>query len=118
MIEGPNYYYKVIPFGLKNVGATYRRLMDKIFLNQIGKKSRGEKFLGFMIIHRGIEANPSKCQALIDMRCSTNVKEVRKLTGRLASLSFPTEKARPFFHMLKTQQPFGGMINMKQHLRT
>nr|KYP74292.1 Retrovirus-related Pol polyprotein from transposon 297 family [Cajanus cajan] len=38
------------------------------------------KFLGFLLTHRGIEANPDKCSAIIN-------KEVQQLTGRMASLS-------------------------------
>ena len=31
------YCYKVMPFGLKNAGATYQRLVNKMFSKQIGK---------------------------------------------------------------------------------
>ena len=31
------YCYRVMPFGLKNAGATYQRLVNKIFANKIGK---------------------------------------------------------------------------------
>ena len=103
--------YKVMPFGLKNAGATYQMLMNKMFVNQIGRnvhvyivdmlvKSRREddhlqdlketfgtlhsynmklnpskcafgvttgKFLGFMVFQRGIEANPDKFRAIVEM---------------------------------------------------
>ena len=31
------YCYKVMPFGLNNAGATYQRLVNKMFNKQIGK---------------------------------------------------------------------------------
>ena len=104
--------YKVMPFGLKNVGATYQRLVNHMFRPQIGRnvevyvddilvKSQDEgrhlddlqetfdtlrqyhmklnpskcafgvssgTFLGFMVSHRGIEANSDKIQAILDMK--------------------------------------------------
>ena len=32
-----NYHYNVMPFGLKNVGSTYQRILTKMFEPQLGK---------------------------------------------------------------------------------
>jgi len=121
MTADANYYYEVVPFGLKNTRVTYQRLMDKIFKGLIGRSVEvyvddivvksdsfeqhlkdldevfkalrgvnmklnpekctfgveGGKFLGFMLTHRGIEANPDKCQAILAMRSPKNIKEVQ-----------------------------------------
>ena len=117
--------YEVMPFGLKNAGATYQRLVNHMFRPQIGRnvkvyvddmlvKSLDEgkhlddlqetfntlrqynmklnpskcafgvasgKFLGFMVSHRGIEANPEKIKAILDMKPPQSIKEVQSLTG-------------------------------------
>jgi len=46
-----------------------------------------EKFLGFMLTHRGIEANPDKCQVVVNMRSPANIKKIQRLVGRLIALS-------------------------------
>ncbi|XP_016165249.1 uncharacterized protein LOC107607864 [Arachis ipaensis] len=152
--EYGNYCYNVMPFGLKNAGATYQRLMNKIFDRQIGRNIevyvddmvaktkadhshiddlteifgqiraynmrlnpekcafgiRGGKFLGFILTSRGIEANPEKCQAILDMNSPTTIKEVQRLTGRLAALSrfLPclASKSSNFFQCLRKNTTF------------
>ena len=63
------------------------------------------KFLGFMVLHRGIEANSDKIQAILDKKPPQNDKEVQSLTGRVAALnrfvSKATDKCLPFFRVLK-----------------
>ena len=109
-----------MPFGLKNAGATYQKLVNHRFHPQIGRnvkvyvddmlvKSQDEgkhlddlqetfdtlrqynmrlnpnkcafgvstrKFLGFMVSHRGIKANPDKIQVILNMEPPRNIKEV------------------------------------------
>ena len=63
------------------------------------------KFLGFMVSQRGIEANPDKIQAILDMEPPKNIKEVQSLTGRVATLNRFVSKAidrcLPFFKVLR-----------------
>src|ERR1700733_3701420 len=58
-----------------------------------------------MVTQRGIEANPEKIQALINMKSPTKPKEVQSLAGRVAALnrfiSKATDKCHPFFKTLK-----------------
>ena len=64
-----------------------------------------EKFLGFMVNNRGIEANPDKIKPVLDMHPSSNTKEIQRLTWRIAALSrFVSRswyKCQPFFQVLK-----------------
>ena len=63
------------------------------------------KFLGFMVSHRGIEANLDKIQAILNMKPPQNVKEVQSLIGRVVALnrfvSKAIDKCLPFFKVLK-----------------
>jgi hypothetical protein len=143
------YSYKVMPFGLKNAGATYQRLVNKMFRKQIGKNmevyvddmlvkgilaakhihdlaeafqtlrkynmklnpskcafgvSLG-KFLSFVASRRGIEANPEKVHAVLDMQSPWDIKQLQQLTGRITALNRfilrSTDKCLPFFKILR-----------------
>ena len=63
------------------------------------------KLLGFIVNNRGIEANPDKIKAVLNMPPPSNIKEVQRLTGRIDALSRFVSKAndecQPFFQVLK-----------------
>ena len=63
------------------------------------------KFLGFMVSQRGIEVNPNKIRAIMEMTPPRNVKEVQSLNGKVAAMnrfvSRATDKCLPFFRTLK-----------------
>ena len=68
----------------------------------------GGKCLGFLVEERGIEENPDKIRAILDMKSPTSVKEVQKLTGCVAALgrfmSKSADKCLPFFKTLKQRK--------------
>ena len=43
-----NYHYKVMPFGLKNVGSIYQRMMTRMFEPQLGKSI--EAYIDDMVV--------------------------------------------------------------------
>ena len=146
------YCYRVMPFRLKNAGATYQRLVNRMFQKQIGTTMEvyiddmlvksttaefhiaqlseafqilrnynvklnpakcafgvsAEKFLGFKVNHRGIEANPDTIKDVLDMPSPSGIKEVQRLIGRIVALSRfvsrASDKCQPFFQVLK--KPF------------
>jgi hypothetical protein len=150
------YCYKVMPFGLKNVGATYQRLVNKMLKAQIGRNMEvyvddmlvkstesinhvhdlrkafetlkrygmklnpakcafgvsSGKFLGYMVSSKGIEANPEKIRAILEMQSPKTTKQLQQLTGRLAALnrfiSRSTDKCLPFFKILSKAFEWSG----------
>ncbi|XP_071729110.1 uncharacterized protein [Rutidosis leptorrhynchoides] len=115
--------YRKMPFGLKNVGATYQRLVDKAFHKQFGRNLEAyvddmviksvkktnlladiqetldtlrainmklnpkkcsfgveeEKFLGYYITKKGIQANPEKVDKIKELKAPTTLKEIQSL---------------------------------------
>ena len=148
------YCYKVMPFGLKNDGATYQRLVNKMFRKQIGhtmevyiddmvvKSKKAEdhmgdltetfevlrqyrmklnpakwsfgvasgKFLGYMVTERGIEASPEQIKAIQGLRPPRSIKEVQRLTGKLAALnrfiSKSSDRCKLFYDLLRKNKSF------------
>ncbi|GKV48613.1 hypothetical protein SLEP1_g55410 [Rubroshorea leprosula] len=144
------YCYVMMPFGLKNAGATYQKMVTIVFHAQIGKnlevyvddivvkslkaedhlanldetfnnlrKNRmrlnpakcifgveSGKFLGFMVSRRGIEVNPEKIRAIAKMEPPKSVKDIQRLTGRVAALhrfiSKSADKCLPFFKIMRS----------------
>ena len=71
----------------------------------------GGQVLGYLISARGIEANPEKIKAILEMDKPTNLKGIQRLAGRVAALSrFIArlgEKALPLYALMRKTNKFG-----------
>ncbi|XP_048605619.1 uncharacterized protein LOC125583099 [Brassica napus] len=87
------------------------------------------KFLGYIVTHRGIEANPEQIRAIHSIPSPKNVKEVQNLTGRMAALSRfisrLSDKSHAFFGTLKNPKDFpwtgecgSAFLELKSYLTT
>nr|GEY38268.1 reverse transcriptase domain-containing protein [Tanacetum cinerariifolium] len=89
------YCYTKMPFGLKNAGATYQRLINKVFESQMGQNI--EVYVDDLVVKSHTEAEMLPSPQII--------KEVQSLNGKLASLnrflSKSAEKSLPLFQTLK-----------------
>jgi hypothetical protein len=76
------------------------------------------KVLRFLVSTKGIEANPDKIKALIEMQDPISMKDVQKLTGRVVVLNRFIPKAAegslPFFQVLKSSKNFQWFETQKQ----
>ena len=67
--------------------------------------------LGCLVSARGIEANPEKINAILNLEPPTSRKMTQRLTGRLAALnrfiSRSAERGLQLFEGLKNTDPFG-----------
>ena len=105
-----NFYYTVMPFGLKNVGTTYQRMMTTIVvklrrredhvkvLRKVFERCRlfklrmnmlkcafgvfAGKFLEFLVHSRGIDVDPAKATAIATIKAPAIVKELKSFMGK------------------------------------
>jgi hypothetical protein len=98
---------------LDNLTLVFDRLCStrkKMNLNKCVFEVSTRKLDGFLVLHRGIEANPEKIKAIEVMWPSARIKDVQKLTGCLGVLnrliSRLAEHALPFSRLLRKSRPF------------
>ena len=76
---------------------------NKCVFGVIARKFLG--FLGFMVSQRGMEVNPKKTRAIIELAPLKMVKEMQSLNSKIVALnrfvSRVTNKYLPFFRILK-----------------
>jgi hypothetical protein len=97
-----------------NLGAADLRLNPEKCVFGIHKG----KVLGCLVSTKGIEENPDKIKALIEMQDPVSVKDVQKLTRRVAApnrfIPRAAKRSLPFFQVLRNTKNFQWSETQKQ----
>ena len=95
---------------LEQILNTLDKYKIKLNPNKYLFRVKARKFLRFMISHRGIEANPKKIEAILNMKAPKTLNELQKLNGRITALerfiSCSAKKCLPLFRALKSSKKF------------
>jgi hypothetical protein len=95
---------------LKETFANLRRYRMKLNPEKCTFGVPAGQFLGYIVSQRGIEANPSKIRAIEALGPPTQLRDMQKFVGCLASLSrFVSrlgEKAMPLYQLMKKTDHF------------
>jgi hypothetical protein len=95
---------------LKETFANLRRYRMKLNPEKCTFGVPARQLLGYIVSQRGIEANPSKIKAIEALELPTQLRDVQKFAGCLASLSrfvsWLEEKAMPLYQLMKKTDHF------------
>ena len=78
---------------LKQILDTLDKYKIKLNPNKCVFRVKAGKFLGFMISHRGIEANSEKMEAILNIKAPKTLNELQKLNGRITALGIQLRSA-------------------------
>ena len=88
-----NYHYKVMPFGLKNAGSTYQRMMTRMFKPQLGKNI--EIYVDDMVVKSKVVS-----EHLEDLGGTFNVLRRHKLRLNASKCSFGVRSGKFLGYMV------------------
>ncbi|XP_075633798.1 uncharacterized protein LOC142606314 [Castanea sativa] len=72
---------------LKEIFETLKNYNMKLNPNKCTFRVTTRKFLGFMVSQRGVEVNPDKVQAIMELALLKTTKEVQNLNGKIVALN-------------------------------